>query len=256
MKLRKVAACDCPNPVTNPMYDYRHGSNVLADWSSTRFSRCSTRGVWCSWPEEPTFAGDARGLRYRCPLSHVSRVRGIDRRSCDRTYRKRSASGDCGMVLLRWYSAVFGKSVRAGAYQSRNTGSHHTCWRSAFSNRLGMPRTIRRGQIARVLMILFCSSLWFQSSTKRYGITRRLRRWDAVLPTPARFSPHHIGGSRCKVQRQGLCAPTFFRWITSQTHTTSSAERYSNDDFKLRNVAVPTELRSRHVLCDQRVRES
>src|SRR5262245_4760340 len=182
------------------MYDYRNGSNVFADWSNTGFSRCSTRSFRSAWLEESSFAGDARGLRYRYPLSHVSRVRGTDCRGRDRTYRKRTAPDDGRVVVLCRRSPVFREFVRAGAHQSRHTWCDHAYWRCAFSNRLGMSRSIRAGQGSRVkLTIPFGRSFWFQSSAKGYGIARGLRRWDAVLPTPTRFPAHRIGRPRLKV---------------------------------------------------------
>src|SRR5690349_6316590 len=67
---------------------------------------------------------------------------------------------------------------------------------------------------------------------------------DRVLPAPARFADHRVGGARSEIERDRQIAPALLPWIGPQTHPAPAAKRYADDRLEVRNVAMPAELGS------------
>ncbi len=74
-----------------------------------------------------------------------------------------------------------------------------------------------------------------------------------MLPLPPRLLLQSVDRPRRDVERDRLL--TRSRGITSESHSAGADERYAHHTLEIRNVAVPSKLRPRRVLRDQRVRE-
>src|SRR5262249_24772705 len=91
--------------------------------------------------------------------------------------------------------------------------------------------------------------------TKGNRITIGLGGWDAVLPTPTRVALQNVCRSRFQIERQRFGTLSFLVRITSQTHASETGQRQSDDDFKMREIAVPSELCPCLVLRNDRINE-